>query len=114
MLISYNICCIDPTLSPASRLRLIIARAGGGSSSIDIKSNYNNPSPRLRARVNKKKKNVILFFIKTFFRRFVQKYVQDMSNSSRANTRTLPEWKKKFQYIFKMKAVIVHDCKTEW
>ena len=36
------------------------------------------------------------------FMRFVQKYVQDMLNSTGGNTRTLPECKKKLQYIFKI------------
>ena len=31
------------------------------------------------------------FFFFFLYMRFVQKYVQDMSNSTRANTRTLPE-----------------------
>ena len=38
------------------------------------------------------KKNSFFFF--NLFMIFVQKYVQDMSNSTRANTRTLPECKK--------------------
>ena len=46
--------------------------------------------------------------------RFVQKYIQDMSNSTRANMRTLPECasikvKKKFIYL---RVVIACDCKT--
>ena len=44
------------------------------------------------------------FLVYFFFMRFVQKYVQDMTNSTRANTRTLPECAskkgKKLKYIF--------------
>ena len=34
---------------------------------------------------------LVCFFSLFFFMRFVQKCVQDVSNSTRANTRTLPE-----------------------